>query len=793
MRKLLAAIVLVLAPAAALADGLIIVPPHPPEQPHLRNVPLYVRSHAVTVKVDGRVAVTEVDQVFANPNPRALEGTYLFPLPVGAAIDRFSMWIDGKEAAAELLDAEKARGIYEGIVREMRDPALLEYADRGLFKARVFPIDANGEKRVRIRYAEVLPADNGTVAYRYPLATEKFSSRPLESVSVAVTIDAGGPISSVFSPSHRVDTPKDLTGVAKVGWEARGVLPDRDFLLYWRPTKKDVGISVIAHRDPSDPEGTFLLVLAPRPAEDAKALPKDVVFVVDTSGSMAGPKIEQARNALRFCLRSLGPDDRFSIVPFSTEPRPFRDALVGADAANRAAAEKFVDAIEAAGGTAIDDALRTGLSMLGARAKDDARPAIVLFVTDGLPTIGETNVETILKNAASRSGDARLFVFGVGDDVNTKLLDRLAEDNRGARDYVSSTESIEEKVSNLYGKLAKPAMTDLELKVDGVETMAVLPRRLGDLFHGGEILVTGRYAKPGNAVVRLTGKVGGAVREIVEEVRFPETETRSEFLPRLWAVRRVGFLLDQIRLHGGPHARVADASPEPSDGSRIGGNFRDPRPAGVADPTNELVDEVVRLAKRFGIVTPYTSYLIVEDEGRRVRPMDGRTGAAPAPATPGFGLGGPSTGGGGGGSSGGGDAGGAAEPAADTPEEAAARSATGASAGKAKAAKEKDSGADAVDLARETLDLTRYEGAKDDEDGSAKRIVRHVAGRTFVSRGGVWFDAGADMTKERRVIEAFSDAYFALTRAHPGIAPWLQLGRVVLVVGDEVVEVRPPQ
>ena len=773
MRKLLAALVLALAPASALADGLIIVPPSPREEPRVRNIPLFVRSHAVTVKVEGRVAVTEVDQVFGNPNPRVLEGTYLFPLPAGAAIDRFSMWIDGKETPAELLDAEKARGIYEGIVREMRDPALLEYADRGLFKARVFPIEANGEKRIRIRYAEVLPADNGTVAYRYPLATEKFSSRPLETVSVGVTIDAGGPISSVFSPSHKIDVPKDLTGVAKVGWEARGVLPDRDFLLYWRPTKKDVGISVIAHRDPSDPEGTFLLVLAPRPGEDSKPLPKDVVFVVDTSGSMAGPKIEQARNALRFCLRSLGGEDRFAIVPFATEPRPFRDWMVDATAENRAAAEKFVDGLEAVGGTAIDDALRRGLEVLGQPKPGDpndlrshgpivataGRPLIVLFVTDGLPTIGETNVDVILKNAAARSGVARLFVFGVGDDVNTKLLDRLAEDNRGARDYVASTESIEEKVSNLYGKLARPAMTDLELKFEGVEATAVHPRRLGDLFHGGEILVSGRYARPGNAVVRLTGKVLGVTREIVEEVRFPETEARHEFLPRLWAVRRVGFLLDQMRLSG---------------------------------ESAELRDETVRLAKRFGIVTPYTSYLIVEDE-KRVRPMDRRVGDSGGPATPGFDLAPTGAPGGRGGSGGPTTGGGANGPAADTPEEAEARSEVGAAADGAGEAKKQDSGAGAVGQSREALDLTRFAGDKDEEGGAAKRIVRHVGGRTFVSKGGVWFDASVDLTKERRVIEAFSDAYFALTRAHPEVAPWLQLGRVVLVVGDEVIEVRPAE
>jgi Ca-activated chloride channel family protein len=756
MRRFAAALALVLASSVpAFADGFIVVPPAPPDQPHLRNVPLAVRSHAVTVKVDARVAVTEVDEVFVNPNPRALEGTYLFPLPEGATIDRFSMWIDGKEAAAELLDAAKARGIYEGIVRQMRDPALLEYAGRGLFQARVFPIPANGEKRVRISYAEVLPADNGTVAYRYPLNTEKFSSRPLENVSVSVTIDAGAPLTGIWSPSHRVDVPRDLGGVVRVGWEARNVTPDRDFLLYWRPTKKDVGISVIAHRDASDPEGTFLLVLSPKPGDDAAPLPKDVVFVVDTSGSMAGPKMEQAKAALRFCVRSLGPGDRFSIVPFSTEPRPFKDDLVPADAESRAAAEKFVDGLEAAGGTAIDDALRTGLAMLPPAGGKDARPAIVLFLTDGLPTIGETDVEKVLKDAHERSAAARMFVFGIGDDVNTKLLDRLAAENRGARDYVSSTESIEEKVSNLYAKLARPAMTDLELKIEGVETTAVHPKALGDLFHGGEILVSGRYAKPGDAVIRLRGKIGGEAREIVEEVRFPESEPRHEFLPRLWAVRRVGFLLDEMRLHG---------------------------------ETAELRDETVKLAKHFGIVTPYTSYLILEDDARVARSGGSSGGflppAAPAPR-PGKSA---SSGGGGGGGSAGGRA---SEPSAEDEEEARETVLSGAK--KAQDAAGKDSGVGAVGLSREGLELSRFAGDKDGKGDEAKlkSLVRHVGGRTFVAKGGVWFDVDADPKKDRRVIEAFSDAYFELTRAHPEVAPWLQLGAVVLVIGDEVVEVRP--
>lgn len=743
MRPFLAALALAALPALpALADGLIVVPPHPPEMPHLRNVPLRVRTHAVTVKVDARVAVTEVDQVFVNPNPRQLEGTYLFPLPEGATIDRFSMWIDGNEVGAELLDAAKARSIYEGIVRSMRDPALLEYADRGLFKARVFPIEANGEKRVKIRYAEVLAADNGTVGYRYPLATERFSSAPLESVSIDVTIQGAGPIASLWSPSHRIETqpvPSGIDGQAR--WSARGALPDRDFLLYWRPTAKDVAVTVLAHRDAADPEGTFLLLFAPRPAADLPAMPKDVIFVVDTSGSMAGAKMEQARGALRYCLRSLGAQDRFALVPFSTEPRPFRDALVDASAENRAAAERFVDELSAAGGTAIDDALRVGLDMLPSPAPQ-GRPSIVLFVTDGLPTIGETDVGKILGNAASRAGAARVFAFGVGDDVNTRLLDRLAEENRGARDYVSSAESIEEKVSNLYAKLAKPAMTDLALSIDGVATSAVHPHRLPDLFHGGEVLVAGRFAKPGNAVIRLKGRVGGAEREIVEEVRFPETETRHAFLPRLWAVRRVGFLLQQMRVSG---------------------------------ESAEVKDEVVRLAKRFGIVTPYTSYLIVEDE-RRTPVSGGGAGGRAGPATPGFALDGA-------------DAGGAEAPAAET----AARAESAEAARRAGKAKKAESGEGAVGLSRELLDLTRFEGEKDADarDDAAERLVRHLAGRTFVASGGVWLDSSLDLGKTRRTVEAFSDAYFELVRAHPEVAPWLALGRVAFAVGDEVVEIVP--
>lgn len=746
------AAVVATAGSVAHADGLIILPPQVPDQPHVRNVPLWVKYHRVTVTVKDRVAVTDVDQVFVNPNPRRLEGTYIFPLPKNATIDRFSMWVDGQELSAELLDAAQARSIYEGIVRSQQDPALLEYAEQGLFRARIFPIEPNGEKRVRIRYAEVLPADNGTVSYLYPLNTEKFSSRPLSDVSVKVTVDAGGPVGSFYSPSHRIDVPKDLSGPVTVGWEDRNVTPDRDFLLYWRPTRKDVGVSVVAHRDAAaDPEGTFLLVLSPTDGEEsAKTMPKDVVFVVDTSGSMAGKKMEQARAALRYCLRSLRAEDRFALVPFSTEPRPFRDALATADGETMAAAEKFVDGLEARGGTAIADSLRVALSILGP-AKEGGRPGYVLFLTDGLPTIGVTDVETILRDAADGLRDRRVFAFGVGSDVNTRLLDRLAEGSRGTRTYVAESESIEEKVGNLFAKIAHPALTDVSLSFEGVAVSAVHPRGLGDLFHGGEVLVTGRFAGPGNAVLRLRGKRRGADVEVVEEIRFPEAETGNGFLPRLWAVRRVGFLLDEMR--------------------RVG-------------ETSEVKDEVVKLARRFGIVTPYTSYLIVEDQARPQPGAETRSGLLP-PQGPGLGAGG------GGRRAGEWDAGAPeADAPAATPEEAEALDRVGKAAERARDGAKKESGDDAVGLSSGVDILRDFKGDKDAEAlDLAKGLVRHVAGRTFVSRGGVWWEVGVDLAVERKVIESFSSEYFALVRENAALGAILKLGKVVFRDGDRIVEI----
>src|SRR6266480_3027062 len=312
-------------------DGFIVIE-HPIYVPptHFPFAALEVTSHQVNVKIDGQVAITSIDQEFYNPNDQRLEGFYMFPVPKGAHLDKFSMEIGGKSVDAELLPAEKARGIYEDIVRKMRDPALLEYAGRDLFKVRIFPIEPRSRKPIKISYTELLHSDGGTVTYSYPLSTEKFSARPIKSLSVKVEVTTEQPLASVYSPSHKVEIKRNGANRAVIGYESKDEKPDTDFQLVYNSEARDVGLSLITHK-PAGEDGYFLLLAAPTTAKKTKPTPKDVVFVVDTSGSMAGAKLQQAKKALEFCVENLNGEDRFEIVRFSTEAEPLFGKLVDAN------------------------------------------------------------------------------------------------------------------------------------------------------------------------------------------------------------------------------------------------------------------------------------------------------------------------------------------------------------------------------------------------------------------------------------------------------------------------------
>jgi Ca-activated chloride channel family protein len=673
----------------AQADGVVIVEP-PPGVPAPEAPNLVVEYHRVSVDITDQVATTEVGQVFLNDTEYDLEGIYIFPLPEEAAISEFAMYVDGERWEGEILPRDEARAIYEDIVRQRLDPALLEYIGRDTFKASIFPIEPGDDRRVELAYTQILENDGGLVKYVYPLDTERFSARPLEEVVISVQVESAQPIRAIYSPSHDVAIDRIDEHTVNVSFEASDVLPDRDFELYYTVSDEDFGLNLLSYRE-RDEDGFFLLLVAPKlEVDEREVVAKDVILVLDTSGSMAGEKIDQAKDALEFVLDNLNPEDRFNIVAFSTGVTLFQQELEPATRSD--GAWRFIDDLRAVGGTNIDLALEEALTMA-----DGERPQIIIFLTDGLPTEGVTEEDTIIANVNRQAAqDVRIFTFGVGDDVNTFLLDTIAQDNRGASSYVRPQESIEEEVSTFYAKVSTPLLADIELDFGDLRVEETYPYPLPDLFAGTQLVVVGRYQEGGSTDVVLRGQVNGEEREFVYENLTFSSRGGEEFIPRLWATRKIGYLLNEIRLHG---------------------------------EGRELIEEIVDLSVRYGIMTPYTSFLVEEEqdiftpEGREeaAQEMWMQSTAVPAPAA----------------------------------------------------------GAGAVEDAenREALRST-------DKAADSSEQVKYAGDKVFVLRDDIWTDTTYDSSMDTVKLGFGSEDYFALIAAHPEWGRYFSVGQELIVVLD---------
>lgn len=562
-----------------------ILPPRPPGLTLL--APAEVASLKVEAHLTNQLAVVRIEEEFDNPNDRVCEGSFLFPVPKGAQLDRFALTINGQPVEAELLGAEKARDIYQEIVRRSLDPALLEYVGRDLFKVRVFPIEPHSKRTITLTYTQLLMEDNGLLSWVLPLRQEVGQGQKRPQLSVKVNLDSQQPLKTLYSPSHKVEISRHGDHRATVGFEASAAALDADFQLLFSRARGELGIDLLLHRTGSD-DGYFLLLATPQvEREGAGAVPKDVVFVLDSSGSMAGAKLEQAKKALRFCIANLNEQDRFEILRFSTEVEGVFQKLSDTGPAARDRALSFVERIRPTGGTAIHDALTQALAL---RPQATERPYVVVFLTDGRPTVGPNDENQITeavtgKGQSSPDSLTRIFCFGIGTDVNTRLLDRLSEATRASTTYVLPEEDLEVKVSDFFTRIKEPALANLRVEFpDGVRVSKLYPQALPDLFKGQQLMVVGRYSGQGMGPVRIRGTRNGEKREYSRDLRFTEQATDQGFLPRLWATRRIGFLLDEIRLRG---------------------------------ETPELKDEIVELARKYAVVTPYTAYLVTEDEARR--------------------------------------------------------------------------------------------------------------------------------------------------------------------------------
>src|SRR5947209_13176645 len=344
MRRSLAVLMLVLVGAGtARAHGILI----PTEK---KVPPLAMLNHHVTIAIDDQVAVTRVEQTFRNHTSRALEATYVFPVPKGASVRRFSMWVDGKEVPGELVEADKARQIYTSIVQRTLDPGLLEYMGNNLLRLRVFPVPARGDQKIALSYTSVAQAENGLIEYVYPLKTDGKAAATLEKFAIKVDLRSQHTLTNIYSPSHAVTMTRPGDRRAVITFEKDAALLDRDFQLYYQAGGKDVGLTALAHR-PMSGNGYFLLLLAPR-AELSKSqqVPRDMVFVLDTSGSMRGKRMTQARSGLKYCLNNLGENDRFALLNFATTVNKYAEDLLPATRANLEQARKWVEDLEATGG-----------------------------------------------------------------------------------------------------------------------------------------------------------------------------------------------------------------------------------------------------------------------------------------------------------------------------------------------------------------------------------------------------------------------------------------------------------
>ncbi|HOE63860.1 MAG TPA: VIT domain-containing protein [Candidatus Sumerlaeota bacterium] len=696
--------------ALIFGDGVLIVG-HPiiasdvyrePSLPKPEALP--VKYHHVTVEINNQVATTKIDQVFLNPHNIILEGTYIFPLPEEAAISDFALYMDGLKVSGDVLEKDKARRIYEDIVRRMKDPGLLEYIGRNMFQARIYPIPAKGERRIELTYHQTLKSDSGVIQYVYPLNTERFSPKPLEEVSLSVKINSPIPIKNVYSPSHDVDV-KIEKNEAACGFEQKNIKPDKDFVLYYTVSEKDLGLNLLAHCNKGE-KGYFMMLLSPGKI-DEPAHEKDIVFVLDTSGSMQGKKIEQARNALKFCLQSLKNGDRFGVISFATVVNAFKTALIDATDANKEEALKFVDGFQARGGTDINGALIQALQMF----PESKRPRMVVFLTDGEPTIGVTGKEDIIKYVLDANrAKARIFVFGVGTDVNTVLLDKIAEDNRGVPEYILPDENIEIKVSSFYDKISEPVMADLSLDFGKINTSEIYPQVLPDLFHGTQLTVFGRYTGDGATAITLNGYIGNKKQTFVFENKFPESEQKNDFIPRLWASRKIGYLLSEVRLKG---------------------------------DNKELVDEIIRLSREFGIMTPYTSFLVIDkDEAPQTSDFVGRASRVPQSIM---------------------------------------------SAPTSERQRESFSKAMSYEVGREAMDVSKsiyqLRAKRIDESPSAENAeIKHIGSKTFYLKNGFWIDSAFKDNMKFKELKYLSEEYFALLKAKPALAKYLAAAEKMIIV-----------
>ena len=668
-----------------------------------------------TVTIAERRVQVRIEETLDGRAGTADEVLCLLPLPAGVlptAAIKFEPLFNWA-GLPTILDAAAAQPVYEAVARTTGQVKLLAYSGRPALLVSTFPAKwLSGKVQVTVDLSYPVTDEAGLLRVAVPMPAADLGGEPIARVALTATIADKLPLRALFSPSHELTVERPALTQAKAQFTLDQYVGSGDFLLYYVADLDPLGLRLLAHRAADETEGFFMLIGNPTGSPTPEQpTPKDLIFALDVSGSMRGDKLEQARSAIEFCLKQLNPEDRFNIVTFGSEVRSFRPAAVACTAAAVAAGRTYLDELIATGRTNIGGALAAAL----AGQADPVRPRMLIFLTDGTPTAGECDPEKILAALKEQNASrTRVFVVGLGHDVNVHLLDKLAEDTNGSSEYVGLDGEIDAQIAALYNRLSDPVLDNPTLAIPGLKLRAVFPQKLPTLFKGSELLVCGRYTGGGKQTVTLNGTRRGQPVTYTYDCDFPaQPGPANEFVAPLWAARNIGFFLQQIRLHG---------------------------------ENPELIEEVVRLSRRYGIVTEYTAFIAAS--GGDVSMADAK------------------------------------EHAKRNLEEARAEK-----AGQWAVQQAQNEQALQGRAAPAAVASNVYR----DRQGRVQNVesVRQVGKRAFYQKDGRWVEVGDDTKRADREVKLFSKEYFDLLRSNKDFAEAQSLGKDISVnVGNERITVK---
>jgi Ca-activated chloride channel family protein len=538
-------------------------------------LPLSVKTQYITVDINNQVATVKVEQTFYNSTDRDLEGIYYFPLPEGGNIVSFARWDTDHWIEAKVKEKEHAEEIYKAADPQTTNLGLVEYEGKNSFKTQVNPIRAKSETAIKFIYNQILKYEDGQCYFNYPLSAKELKDN-LKDLSIKVNINSQMPVTKISCTSHKgLSVRKINIYNYEIIYEKRETLPDRDFFLSYEVSPGDIGINLLTYRKDKDP-GYFMLLLTPvLEADTGKIANRDIIFVIDHSGSMSDAnKMVQARSAFKYCLKLLNKEDNFNIVIFDDRIKAYKEELISASQENIKKASDFIDYTYPDGSTNIYMSLIEALKLF----HNNKRPKVIVLLTDGMHNVGAFDYDEIIK--ANKYG-CRIFTFGVGSVDNT-LMEKVAKMNRGNFIEIKDTAKLEDTLSNFYKKISRPTLTDLKLEFKGISPVMSYPDpgNMPDLFMGSQVVLIGQYEQSGKGEIILKGYLNQREKRFSCRAEFPEiTDEKTGSIPGLWAGRRIDYLLSEITQEG---------------------------------EKSEWKNEIISLGQKFNLVTPYTSMLLAD-------------------------------------------------------------------------------------------------------------------------------------------------------------------------------------